>query len=81
MSVFYQLLDVLSGNIVTEFETEEEAIAALCRVGRDHGLAEIDHLALLRFEDGHPSLVAMDDDLVTWVRKEIDNPVMTRSVV
>ena len=81
MSMFYQLLDRSSGNVITEFDTEEEAFAALCRVGRDHGLEELQHLALLRFEDGHPSLIAMEDELLARVREEIGDPVITRQAV
>ena len=78
MSVFYQVLDVSSGNVITDFDTEEDAFVAMCRVGQKHGLAELAHLALLRFEDGHPSLVAMEDELLARVREEIGDPVITR---
>lgn len=81
MNVFYQVLDVSSGNVVTEFDTEVDAFAALCRVGQEHGLAEMAHLALLRFEDGHPSLIVMEDDLVARVREEICDPAMARSAI
>lgn len=78
MSEFFQLLDVSSGNVINEFDTEQEALAALGAVGHEHGLAELANLALLRFEDGHPRLVAMEDELIARVRLEIERAVSVR---
>ena len=56
-------------------------MAALCRVGREHRLGELEYLALLRFEDGRPSLVAMEDELLARVRVETGDPMFTRRAV
>jgi hypothetical protein len=64
MSMFFELLDTSSGNLIKEFETEREAIDALRAVGHEYGVEHLRHLALLCFQNGHPTLVARDDELV-----------------
>ena len=67
MSVFFPLLDLTTSNAVDEFETERQAIAALRSAHEVHGAESLLDLALLRFEDGHPTLVTMERDLVDRV--------------
>jgi hypothetical protein len=67
MRVFFELFDLKSGNVIEDFETEHDAIAALVAAEREHGSQAIENIALLRFEDGHPLLVAMEQDLVDRV--------------
>lgn len=64
MKVFYELSDLRSGNVMANYSREEDAWLALAEIARDQGLDQINELALLRFEDGHPVLVAMDEQLV-----------------
>jgi hypothetical protein len=65
--VFYELLDSASGNVLDDFDTEREALDALRLFLREHGSEALAELALLRFEDDHPTLVAMGSELVDLV--------------
>lgn len=67
MTVFFQLMDTTSGNVIRDYDTENEALDELRGVARSYGLEEIRGLALLKFEDGHPTLVAMDDELIAYL--------------
>ena len=69
MNVFFELFDLASGNVIEDFATEEEAVEVLRSAERDHGPEAICDIALLRFEDGHPTLIAMEDVLAERVRQ------------
>jgi len=64
MTVFFQLMDTTSGNVIRDYDTEDDALDELRGVARNYGLDEIRELALLRFEDGRPILVAMGNELI-----------------
>lgn len=66
------LYDLPSGNVITDFATESDAWDALCRAAADDGLESIANLSLLRMENGQPTLIAMDDDLVQRVEREMN---------
>jgi hypothetical protein len=67
MTTFYQLLDVTTGNLITEFDSEDEAIEALSGVQADDGDEPLLEYALFRFQDGRPTLVAKERELVVHV--------------
>jgi hypothetical protein len=67
MIVFFELFDLVSGNVIEDFATEEAAIDALRAAEREHGPEAIGDIALLRFDNGHPTLIAMEGDLVERV--------------
>jgi hypothetical protein len=67
MEPFLQLMDITTGNLVAEFESDQEAIAALGRVQEDEGAESIADYALFRFLDGHPVLIAKQLELVRLV--------------
>jgi hypothetical protein len=67
----YVLFDLMSGNVITDYANESDAWQALCRAAADDGLESIANLSLLRVEDGQPTLIAMDDDLVRRVEREL----------
>jgi hypothetical protein len=69
MSMFFQLLDVTTGNLVTEFQSEDEAIAALSAVQVEEGDEPILDFALFRFDNGHPSLVAKRGELARYIAR------------
>ena len=73
MNVFFEVFDLESGNLIEDFATEEEALEALRSAERDHGPEAISDIALLRFDDGHPTLFAMDGELVERVRQPVAN--------
>jgi hypothetical protein len=64
MSVFCQMLDRSSGNVIKDYPSEEAALEELRTIGQEYGFDEIRTLALLKFQDGHPTLVAMEDELI-----------------
>jgi hypothetical protein len=65
------LFDLLSGNVITDFVNEREALDALCQIAREDGLEAVADLALTRIANGHPKLIAMEDDLVRRVASEL----------
>jgi hypothetical protein len=67
MDVFYELFDLATGNVIDDFATEEDALEALRSTKHEHGSAAISEIALLRYDDGRPTLVAMEHDLVARV--------------
>ena len=71
MTVFYELFDLATRNVLEDFATEEDALEALYAAKREHGSAAISDVALLRYDDGHPTLVAMEHDLVARVTQSV----------
>lgn len=67
MNSSFILLDLVSGNVITDFPSECDAWDALRAWASDDGLAAIADLSLMRMEDGHPALIAMEDELVRRV--------------
>lgn len=67
MDVFYEQFDLETGNVIDDFVSEDEALDVLRAAEREHGFAAISDVALLRYENGHPTLVAMENDLVARV--------------
>lgn len=73
MGDFFELVDWSTGNVIAEFDTEEEALADLLAEGREYGFDGIRSYALLRYRDGHPTLIAMEDELVAYLRCRSDS--------
>ncbi len=65
------LLDLSSGNVMTDFATEREAWEALRGWARDDGVEAIADLSLLSIQDGEPIVIAMEDDLVRRVTRDL----------
>jgi hypothetical protein len=61
----------VSGNLFADFATEDEAWDALRQWAAEFGLEELHDLGLMRLENGRPTLVAMEDDLVQRVEREL----------
>jgi hypothetical protein len=78
MRIFFELFDLLSGNVVDDFEIEQAAIAAMQEARSEQGPEGTANLALLRFEDGHPTLVAMEDEFVALVERAQPTPQLAR---
>lgn len=68
MSVFFQVIDRTSGNVIKDYETEAAALNELEAVARAYGFDEIRDYALLTFQDGLPTHAAMEDELVALVQ-------------
>lgn len=72
MSTSILLLDLPSGNVMTDFATEREAWDALRGWARDEGVEAITDLSLLSIQDGEPTVIAMEDDLVRRATRDLD---------
>ena len=69
MNTFLQLWDTTSGNLVTEFDSEDEAIKALCRMRDENGDEALLEFALVSFQDNRPTLIAKDRDLIRYLAR------------
>jgi hypothetical protein len=69
MNIFFQLWDTTTGNLVTEFDSEDEAIEALCRVQAEDGEEALLEFALVRFQDDRPTLITRERDLIRYVAR------------
>jgi len=78
MNPSFVLFDLLSGNVITDFASESDAWDSLCRDASEAGLESIENLSLLRIQDGHPTLVAMEDELVRRVAHEMSQVASKR---
>jgi hypothetical protein len=69
MNAFFQLWDITTGNLVTEFDSEDEAIEALRGIQAEDGDGALLEFALFRFQDDRPTLVAKERALVRYVAR------------
>lgn len=67
----YEWFDLATRNVIDAFASEEHALEALCTAEHEYGPAAISDVALLRYDDGHPTLVAMERDLVACVTESV----------
>jgi hypothetical protein len=74
MSTFFLLLDMTTGNMVTEFDTEDEVIEVLSGVHAEDGDGPLLEYALFRYEDDCPTLVARERDLVLYLERARERP-------
>lgn len=70
MKPFYQLIDLDSGNVITDFKSEAEARAKLQHEKAIHGAEGLAALSLLIVDGENQELVAMDDDLIEWIDRD-----------
>jgi hypothetical protein len=64
---FYELIDLVSGNLAGDYDSIDDALAALHLVAMRHGTSAIEHFSLMRIHDDDQALVAMQEDLVRLV--------------
>ncbi len=67
MDTFFQLVELTSGNVADDFETMDEATAALRKAVQMYGADAMRTYSLLEFVDGVATLVAMQDELLKLV--------------
>ncbi len=67
----YLLFCLRSGNVITDFASERDAWDALLSWARDDGLDALAGLSLMRIQDGDPTRIAMEDELVCRVAGEL----------
>lgn len=71
MSTYYELFDFRSGNVMEHFAEEREAWDALRQMVVEFGIEEIRDIGLSFTHDDESILIAMDDDLVQRVSREL----------
>jgi hypothetical protein len=72
MDSYYELVDLASGNMVEDYDDEQDAIEALVRVAKEHGSEAIATFALAHVQGSNRRLVAMQGDLVMRIEQEMD---------
>jgi hypothetical protein len=73
MDSYVELFDLRSGNVAANYADEAEAWAALRQAAIEFGLEEIEGYGLSQVRDGHDTLIAMEDDLVQRVAREVSD--------
>jgi hypothetical protein len=67
MEDFFELIDLVSGNLAGDYDSVDDALAALHVIAVLHGKSTIEHFSLMRIDDFDQTLVAMEEDLVSLV--------------
>jgi hypothetical protein len=78
MTPHYQLIDLTSGNVVGDYDTEAEALGDLRQAADTHGWGSIRDYSLMRIEHDAQSVVATQHALVLLARQH--QPVPTANV-
>jgi hypothetical protein len=71
MRSYVDLVDFRSGNVLANYPDEGEAWMALRRAALEFGLEEAEGLGLVRIDGDCETLIAMDDDLVQCVARDL----------
>lgn len=61
---FFELIDLVSGNVLDDFDDRESAFATLHRLASGYGLEAVRRLSLMHIQGDDESLVALGDSLV-----------------
>jgi hypothetical protein len=72
MNTYYELFDLESGIVIEDFDLKSDAIEALVLVVERHGFPAIGTYALTRVESGKPVLIAMQEELVARVERDME---------
>jgi hypothetical protein len=67
MDDFYELIDLVSGNLAGDYDSANDALAALVVTAERYGRPAIESFSLMRIQGDEQSLVAMQEDLVELV--------------
>lgn len=73
MDTFYELIDLTSGNVVGDYDTETEALAEVRRFADRYGIASVRDYSLMLIHDGRQTLVAMQESLVRLATNGVDH--------
>ena len=60
----YQIVDLISGDVIGDFDTERDALTAVRNAVMEHGRAAITKYALFHLHEGVDRLIAANDDLL-----------------
>lgn len=69
MANSFELIDLKSGNVLADFESEAAALASLRSQIESHGANAISDLSLMLITDDDQYLVALGEDLELLVRQ------------
>jgi hypothetical protein len=69
MNIFFQLWDTTTGNLVTEFDSEDKVIEVLSGVWAEDGDEPLLEFALFRFQNDRPTLVAKESGLISYIAR------------
>lgn len=72
MSSSIILLDLVSGNVISDFPSEPEAWLALRDIAAEDGLETLGDLSLMLIEGGQPTVIAMEEALVRRVARQME---------
>jgi len=64
MSKHYELMDLTSGNIVGDYETEDEALEIVRRGAMDYGVSAVAELGLSETDGDGTRVIAMRSELL-----------------
>ena len=71
MGSYVELFDLRAANVVANYADENEAWAALRQAAMEFGLEELEGYGLSQVRDGQDTLIAMENDLVQRVEREL----------
>jgi hypothetical protein len=72
MAAYYELFDLRSANVMEHFVSEREAWDALRHMALEYGVEELNGLALSQTENDRSTLIAMEDQLVRRVARQME---------
>jgi hypothetical protein len=78
MDAYFELFDLESGNVIEDYVSERDAIDALVQVVVNHGPQAIETFALTHVSNGKSVLIAMQDELVLRVEREMEQLALQR---
>jgi hypothetical protein len=78
MDAYFELFDLESGNVIEDYVSERDAIDALVQVVVNHGSQAIETFALTHVTNGKSMLIAMQDELVLRVEREMEQLALQR---
>lgn len=69
---FWELVDLASGNMIEDYDREQDAIEGLMHLVEEHGREAITTFALAHVQGSQRRLVAMQHHLVMRVEQEME---------
>lgn len=76
MATFFQLVELTSGNVADDFDSLDEATAALNQAVRAYGADVMRTYSLLKFVDDTATLIAMQDELLELAARSAMAPAI-----
>jgi hypothetical protein len=64
----FELIDLDSGNVLSDFDSVEQALESICNVASTQGWPKVQRLSLMRVKGDDQEIVAMKEGLATLAR-------------